>query len=119
MPGRVPENLTWKTVDGVTVVQVECNEVRQPGPAQELGQELYALVDPGGHTRLIVDFDKTHYLCSTAFGVIATLHKKATAAGGKLALCGLREELMAGARIICLDQLVGIYPTEREALRAF
>jgi anti-anti-sigma factor len=105
--------------NGVVVIEVLSKELRHPTPALGFGEQLYYLVENEGHNRFVIDFQRTRYMCSTAYAVVFNMAKKVEAANGKLVLCGLHDELLMGANIIHLDELVEIYPDERTALAAF
>jgi anti-sigma B factor antagonist len=118
VPIPYKEHIRAKEHDGVTVVEVLSKELRHPTPALGFGEQLYYLIENEGRKRIVIDFQHTRYLCSTAFAVILNMVKKVQAASGRIVLCGLHEELMMGANIIRLDELVQIYPDEAGALRA-
>jgi anti-sigma B factor antagonist len=112
------EHIRAKEADGVTVVEVLSKDIRHPTPALGFGEQLYYLIDNEGRHRFVIDFRHTRYLCSTAYAVILNMAKKVEAASGKMVLCGLHPELMIGANIIRLDELIEIYPDEAAALAA-
>ena len=107
-----------KTVGDVTVVDVLSPELRHPGPAVEFGAELQNLV-ADGHTRLLLDFRNTRYLCSTAFAVLVKLAKSVQDARGKLVICNMNADVLVGANIIGLSRLVEIHEDCDSALEAF
>jgi anti-anti-sigma factor len=119
MPDAVYTHIRPKVKKGITVVTILDREIRHPGPASDLGFELYGLVEREGHSRLLIDFDKTDYLCSTAFAVLLNLKKKVDAANGQLKLCSMSEEILAGAHIIRLPELIEVYPDQKTALASF
>jgi anti-sigma B factor antagonist len=112
------EHIQARQNGDVTVVEVLSKELRHPTPALGFGEQLYYLLENEGHSYFVLDFKHTRYLCSTAYAVILNMVKKVQAAGGKIVLCGLHEELMLGANIIHLDELVPIYADETAALTA-
>jgi anti-anti-sigma factor len=112
-------HIRLKDAHGITVVEVLEREIRHPGPAADFGFEVYGLVEREGHNRLLLDFTKNEYLCSTAFAVLVNLKKKVDEVGGQLKICGMSEEVLAGAHIIRLPELIEIYADERTALASF
>jgi anti-anti-sigma factor len=108
-----------ETIDGVAIVYVTSPEIRHPGPAQELGSELAALLDRDRLTQIIIDLSDTRYLSSTGFAVLLSFAKKVGAAKGELKLSGLQPDVMVGANIIGLGRIVEIHPNVDSALASF
>jgi anti-anti-sigma factor len=109
----------WHDENGIAVVEVLSHEIRQPGPAQEFGRQLYSVLEQQGRTRVLINFHKTRYLGSTAFAVVFNFAKKIEAAHGQLKLCCLHADVLMGANILSLDQYVQVYDDEKSALAAF
>jgi anti-sigma B factor antagonist len=108
-----------KMLGDVAVASVASPEIRHPGPAQELGDELASLVACEGHRKIVVDLGHTHYLSSTAFAVLLGFARKVEAAGGQLRIAGMQPDVLVGANIIGLGRIVDLCPDVRSALAAF
>jgi anti-sigma B factor antagonist len=119
MSNDTPAHFKWHDSAGITIVEVVSREIRHPDPAQEFSRQLNALVEQEGRTRLLINFRKTHYLCSTAFAVLFNLAKKVEAAQGQLRICSMEPALLAGASILSLGKYVGIHSDEHSALASF
>ena len=102
----------------IAIARVLSREIRHPGPAVEMGEQLASLLDRG-HTRLLINFEDNRYLCSTAFASLLNVARKAQAAGGQLKACCIDPEVQVGAEILGLGRFIEIYETERAALDAF
>lgn len=102
----------------VTIVRLLSNDLRQPSQAVELGELLTKVIE-AGRTRLLIDFQKLHYLGSTGFAILLVLARKARAAGGEIRLLGMQEEVRFGANILGIGSIVEIYDDEEEAIAAF
>ena len=82
-------------------------------PASSLTEEhldatrhkLFRLAEGLGAAELRVDFAKITAIGSSALGMLLTLHRRATKAGGHLALCGLAPHLQQLLRLIRLDTI--------------
>ena len=112
-------NLLIQTIRDVTVVNFGDTSILDSLQIQQLGDELYNLVDTLYRQRLILDFSKVRFLSSSALGVLVTLQKKSAAIKGKLLLCGLRKELLDVFKITRLDRLFEIFDDEAGALSSF
>lgn len=86
---------------------------------QQIGDELYRLVDGRACRRLILDLSKVQMLSSSALGVLIHLKKKSDAIKGKVVLCGVRKEPMKVFQITHLNKVFDIKANEEEALAVF
>ena len=84
-------------VGDVIVARVLARELRNPAAAMELGAALNALVDADKPAKLLVNFDQTRYLSSTAFAVLVNLARRMSTAGAMLKLCGMDADILVGA----------------------
>lgn len=115
----VHRRINVKDVGGVTVVTFTDRKILEAASIQELGDELNALVDPGGHRKLLLDFASVEFLSSAALNKLIILDRKAKAAGGKLKLCNLKPEIHEVFVITRLNQLFDIKDTDKEGLASF
>ncbi len=86
---------------------------------QELGQEMFRLVEADGRDRLLLDFASVEFLSSAALGKLITLDKKMKAHGGTLKLSNIRPEIYEVFAITKLNRLFDIRKDEADALAAF
>jgi anti-sigma B factor antagonist len=103
----------------VTIVNIQDASILDTAQVEQLGEELYDLVDGKNRKKLILDFTKVQFLSSSALGVLITLRKKAAAIKGEVVICGLRKELMKVFSITNLDKMFAFRPDEKEALAKF
>jgi anti-sigma B factor antagonist len=83
---------------------------------QELGEELFGLVEKEKKQNLILNFNTVEFLSSAALNKLIMLDKKVKAAKGKMRLCNLRPEIYEVFVITRLNQLFDIKPNENDAL---
>jgi anti-sigma B factor antagonist len=119
MPTTAMRHLDLNTVGDVTVVRFRDRKIIEDINIQELGQELFRLVETDGRTRLLLDFSTVDFLSSAALGKLITLDKKMKAHGGELKLANIREEIYEVFAITKLNRLFDIRKDEAEALAAF
>jgi anti-anti-sigma factor len=74
------------------------------------------LVRTRGAPRVIVNFHAVEYLGSTFLNRLIILHKRITAAGGKLVLCGLNPVIEEIIRVTRLDGLFDLSGDQEQAL---
>ena len=86
---------------------------------QELGKEMFALVETDGYDKLLLDFSSVDFLSSAALGKLITLDKKIKSHGGVLKLSNIRPEIYEVFAITKLNRLFDIRKDEADALAAF
>jgi anti-sigma B factor antagonist len=111
--------LTVSDVGDVTVVRFVDRKILDELNIQELGQELFQLVEEENKTRLLLNFHQVEFLSSAALGKLITLDKKVKAHGGKMKLSNIRPEIYEVFAITKLNKLFDIKDDEADALAAF
>jgi len=103
-----------------SVVEIHTPSLMDPIQLEEIGKELYRLVDDEDRRKLVLDFEKVQYLSSQAIGIILTLQKKlGPLKNSKMVLCGVGPKLMELLKITRLDRILTIKPTQHEAVKVF
>ncbi len=111
-------HFTVQPIEKFTVVEFKTASLMDPMILEEIGQELYRLVDEEDRRRLILDFEKVQYLSSQAIGIVLTLNKKLSALkNSKFVLCGVGPKLMELLKITRLDRILTIKPSQKEAVK--
>ena len=103
----------------VTVVNFHDSSILDTVQVQQIGEELYDLVDSKARRKLILDFSKVQLLSSSALGVLITLRKKADQIKGQVVICGLRQDLRKIFKITNLERLFTFCDDEEQALNTF
>ena len=106
-------------VGNVTVVRFRDHKIIEDINIQELGQEMFQLIEADGRDRLLLDFASVEFLSSAALGKLITLDKKMKAHGGTLKLSNIRPEIYEVFAITKLNRLFDIRTDEADALAAF
>ena len=115
----VHRRLQVNEVGEVTVVRFVDRKILDEANIQELGQELFRLVEDDHRKNLLLNFSTVEFLSSAALGKLITLDKKVKAHGGKLKLCNIRREIYEVFAITRLNKLFDIREEEADALAAF
>jgi anti-sigma B factor antagonist len=113
------QRLLISTIKDVTIVTFQDISILDALQIDEIGEELYELVDKKDRRKLILDFSNVKFLSSSALGVLITLHKKSAQIKGQVVLCSLRADLKKVFEITRLDRMFTFRPTEEEALAVF
>ena len=103
---------------GITLVTFTDSSILDNATIDQIGKDLYRLVDEEKKQQVIIDFANVKFLSSHALGIILTLHKKAKSVNGSLSLCGVRRELMKIFTLTDLDKIFKFYPDDKTALAA-
>ncbi|HOB75207.1 MAG TPA: STAS domain-containing protein [Phycisphaerae bacterium] len=103
----------------VTVVNFADASILDAQQVQQIGEELYDLVDNKARRKIVLDFEKVRFLSSSALGVLIALRKKADAIKGRVVLCNLRNELREVFKITNLEKQFEFRDNEEQALGVF
>jgi anti-sigma B factor antagonist len=114
-----PARLLIQTIRDVTIVNFQDASILDTAQIEQIGEQLYDLVDGRARRKIVLDFTKVRFLSSSALGILITLRKKADAIKGQIALCALREEIREVFKITKLEKVFKIYGNEDEALLSF
>ena len=106
-------------VGDVTVVRFRDQKIIEDINIQELGQEMFRLVESDHRQKLLLNFSSVDFLSSAALGKLITLDKKVKAHGGVLKLSNIRPEIYEVFAITKLNRLFDIKDDEADALAAF
>jgi anti-anti-sigma factor len=106
-------------VGDVAVVRFVDRKILDEANIQELGQELFQLVEEENKTSMLLNFANVEFLSSAALGKLITLDKKIKARGGRLKLSNIRPEIYEVFAITKLNKLFDIKEDESDALAAF
>ena len=103
----------------VTVVRFVDRKILDEANIQELGVEMFKLVEQEQRKNLLLNFFNVEFLSSAALGKLITLDKKVKANGGRLKLSNIRPEIYEVFTITKLNKLFDIKDDEADALAAF
>lgn len=116
MPGT--SQLLIHPIRDVTIVNFRDASILDALQVQQIGEELFDLVDTKNRRKLILDFSEVKFLSSSALGVLVTLRKKSDAIKGQVLLCGMRPELRKIFKITNLEKLFQFFENEERALNS-
>ena len=100
----------------VSVVRFQDQKIIDPEAIQELGQELFDLVEREERKKLVLNFENVEFLSSAALGKLITFEKKVKRSEAELILTNISPEIFQVFAITNLDKLFTIKDTEADAL---
>jgi len=106
-------------IGDVTVVRFVDRKILDTANIQELGDELFGLVEADNRKSLLLNFSRVEFLSSAALNKLILLDRSVKKHGGRLKLCSLRPEIREVFVITRLNQMFDIYDEEPDALEAF
>jgi anti-sigma B factor antagonist len=107
-----------KTGD-VSVVRFRDRKILDEAVIQELGAELFALVEVDNRKTLLLDFGGVEFLSSAALGKLITFDRKVKTSQGRLKMCGLTPSILEVFQVTKLNKVFDIRTDAAEALAAF
>jgi anti-sigma B factor antagonist len=115
----VHRRLEVSEVGAVTVVRFVDRKILDAANIQELGDELFGLVETDGRKNLLLNFSNVEFMSSAALNKLIVLNKKVQGVGGKMRLSNLRPEIYDVFVITRLNTVFDIKTDESDALAAF
>ena len=104
-------------IGDVTVVRFVDRKILDTANIQELGDELFALVESDNRKSLLLNFSRVEFLSSAALNKLLLLDRAVKKQGGCLKLCSLRPEIQEVFVITRLNQMFDIHEEEADAWR--
>ena len=106
-------------VGEVTVVKFVDKKIIEEASIQELGADLFGLVEQLNRRNILLDFSDVEFLSSAALGKLITLDRKVKSAKGRLKMCNIRPEILEVFQVTKLNKVFDIRSDEAEAIAAF
>ncbi|GDY07580.1 hypothetical protein LBMAG52_10660 [Planctomycetia bacterium] len=92
LPGHQSNSyITLAEHGDVLVVGFKTRLLNDEENIEQLGQELFSLVEQANWLKLVLDLTNVEYLTSSVLGKLITLHRKLHRSQGKMVLFGLSE----------------------------
>ena len=111
-----PSRITLTESGSVTVVNFNDRKILDEDRIQDLGQELFNLVERDNRQKLVLNFTNVEFLSSAALGKLITFEKKVRKQGAELVLTNIRPEIYEVFAITKLNKLFEIKDDEADAL---
>lgn len=105
-------------VGDVTVVKFRRREILDVGVIEDVGDELFKLVQQERRHRLLINLVNIDRLSTAMVGKFVAAHQRAKAESGRLAFCGLDPSLREVFELLHLTDVFQIYENEQQGLEA-
>ena len=103
----------------VSVVKFVDKKILEEAGIQELGAELFGLVELENRKTILLNFSGVEFLSSAALGKLITLDRKVKANKGRLKMSNIRPEIFEVFQVTKLNKVFDIRGEESEAIAAF
>ena len=113
------QRLDIEEIGSVTVARFLDNKILDEANIDQIGQQMFGLVDQDGRKQIVLDFSLVEYLSSAALGKLITMHKKTQTAGGKCCLCNIQKDIMDVFKITQLHKVLTLCSDLDDALGRF
>lgn len=112
-------HLIIQTYDRIVLVQVTKDRLLDPPVITAISAELAELLDRHAKPSIILDMAQVSYLSSAMVGKLIALYKAVVAAKGRLAIAGVKADLMPLFKITQVDRLIDFYPEAQKVIMAY
>ncbi len=113
-----PQRIALAESGSVTVVTFNDSKIIDEQEIQDLGQELYNLVEKDDRKKIVLNFSAVEFLSSAALGKLISFEKKVRQNKAKLMLSNIRPEIYEVFAITKLTKLFSIKDSEADARAA-
>lgn len=100
----------------VRVIELRLPDELEALEFDTLNSELAALILQAGAAKWVIDLAATSYLGSALLGMLVNVRTKVRQSRGKLAVCGLNNEIQRVLRLGSMDRLFTIVETRDDAI---
>jgi anti-sigma B factor antagonist len=111
--------LDVEQVGDVPVARLAGDGFWEDETVRSLRGPLQGLLERPGSPGLVLDLAPLDHLSSSAIGLIVGLHRRARAAGRRVALCAVTPRARAVLERIHLAGVLEVYPAAEQALASF
>lgn len=106
-------------VGDLAVVRFTDRKIVDSANIEEMGEEMFSLVDKDKCKHVLLNFDGVEFMSSAALNKLILMDRRVNGVQGKLRLCNLRAEILEVFTITRLNRVFDIKKTEADALKAF
>ena len=115
----MPERIEVLTEGDVTVVEFKDEKILDEANIQQIGEELYEVVESHANTKMLVNFENVAFLSSATLGKLISLNKRASKVGTTLKFCSIRADLLQVFEMTGLTKVFDIHDDQESALESF
>lgn len=112
-------HLIVQAYDSIVLVQITKDRLLEPAVIAAISAELMWLTERYAKPSVVLDLSPVAYLSSAMVGKIVAFYKAVVAAKGRLAIAGVRPDLMALFKITQIDRIIRFYPEAQAVILEF
>ena len=112
-------HLIIQAYDRIVLVQVTKERLLDMPVINAIGVELNGLLDRHAKPSIVLDLAPVSYMSSAMVGKLISFYKAVMAAKGRLAIAGVRADLMPLFKITQIDRLIRFYPEAQQVILEF
>jgi len=113
------QRLEIQEIGDVTVVRFRDPRITNPMEIEELGRQLYQVLEFKNCSKLVVDFLPVEFLSSATIGKLISLNRKVKLCKSALRLCNLRPEIRNIFHLCNLERVFEICENQAAAIASF
>lgn len=118
--GFHPSFLQLQEIGDLVIVRLMHDEFTDEDNIEQLGRELFDLVEQFGCRKVILSLEGVRFLTSSVMGKLITLHRKIHRSEGRLVISDLSptvEDIFSGSRLLQYFRIAGNVAEAQEMLR--
>ncbi len=109
-------HLIIQAYDRIVLVQVTKDRLLDMPVINAIGAELTGLLDRHAKPSIVLDLALVSYMSSAMVGKLIAFYKGVAGAKGRLAIAGVRADLMPLFKITQIDKLIRFYPEAQQVI---
>ena len=113
------QRLEIQEIGDVTVLRFRDPRITHPLEIEELGRQLYRVLEVKHCAKLVIDFSPVEFLSSATIGKLISLNHKVKVCKSALRLCNLRPQIRDVFHLCNLDRVFDIREDQAAALASF
>ena len=95
----------------IAVASFHKNQLTEEDNLEQLGNELFSLVDQYQFRKIVLNLAPVQYVTSSVLGKLITLHRKLGRNEGQLILCGIHDDLK---NVLTTSKLMTYFTTAKD-----
>jgi anti-sigma B factor antagonist len=111
--------LETQEIGDVTVIRFRDSRITNPLEIEELGRQLYRVLELKNYSKLVIDFSPVEFLSSAMIGKLISLNRKAKVCKSALRFCNLRPEIREIFHFCNLERIFEIREDQAAAIASF
>lgn len=104
-----PVYLAYEERNDLVIAEFTIPRLTEEFNLEQLGHELFALVEQYGCRKLVVSLGRVEYLTSSGIGKLITLHRKMHRQGGLVVFCDIQkpvEDILRASKLLGYFRIV-------------